>query len=212
MTITIFGATTPLGQQLVKQALHMGLHVKAYGRYIVTAPLPNNDQLELVEGTLFDDSNLLKAIKGSDAVLTALEGGKAGIDKTRSLGMKKIVAQMEKAGVERIVALGDRCLLDSADGKMIMDGEHFPLNEHAVAQEHFDAFKALQSSLLQWTVVCAPEITEAEPTGLYRTSVTTLPVPDHERINTGDLAMCMLNEVSKNEHIHQKLGISVNSI
>lgn len=208
MTITIFGATTPLGQQLVKQALHMGHQVKAYGRYIVTAPLPNNDQLELVEGTLFDDNMLLHAIRGCDAVLTALEGGKAGVDKTRSLGMKKIVAQMEKAGVERIVALGDRSLLHTTDGKMIMEGEYFPIKEQAVAEEHLEALKTLQVSSLKWTLVCAPEIIEAEPTGLYRTSIDTPPVPDHERINTGDLAMCMLNELSKNVFIHKKLGIS----
>lgn len=208
MIIIIFGATTVLGQQLVKQALHMGHHVKAYGRYIVTAPLPENEKLELVEGTMFDDSKLLRAIKGCDAAVTALEGGKAGVDKTRSLGMKKIVAQMEKAGVKRIVALGDRSLLETADGKMILEGEDFPLKDQPVANEHLDAFNALKASALNWTVVCAPEITEAEPTGLYRTSVNTPPVPDHERIGTGDLAMCMLNEVNKNEFINQRLGIS----
>ena len=45
-------------------------------------------------------------IKESDAVLEGAIGGADGADKARSLGIKNIIAQMEKTGLKRIIALG----------------------------------------------------------------------------------------------------------
>ena len=95
-----------VGKYLVKQALHNGHHVKAYGRNVFTEELPKNDNLELVQGALFDEGQVYKALKGCDGVLSALGGSATETDVTRSLGMKNIAAQMQKAKVRRIVAVG----------------------------------------------------------------------------------------------------------
>jgi uncharacterized protein YbjT (DUF2867 family) len=70
MQIVIFGATGILGIQLVKQALYNGHQVRAFGRNVFTADLPKNDQLELVQGALFDQEQVYEAITGADAVIT----------------------------------------------------------------------------------------------------------------------------------------------
>ena len=95
MNLIIFGATGMVGKQLVKQALYIGHHVKAYGRNVFTENLPEHKELELVQGALFDEKQVLKAIKGCHAVLSALGGSFDGTDVTRSLGMKNIVAQLQ---------------------------------------------------------------------------------------------------------------------
>src|SRR5665647_929915 len=115
MQIIIFGATGTVGKQLVKQALYKGHQVKAFGRNVFTADLPKDDLLELVQGALFDEEQVYKAIKGCDAVLSSLGGDATGADVTRSLGMKNIVAQMQKAGVHRIVAVGGMGSLNADD-------------------------------------------------------------------------------------------------
>ena len=143
MTIIVFGATGNIGKELVKQALYNGYSVKAFGRNVFTEGLPEDDKLELVQGALFDEGEVYKAIKGCDAVLSAIGGSMDANDKTRSLGIKNIVKQMEKAGVKRIVALGGAGVLDAEDGKLIMEQEDFPAEFYPVSLEHKKALEFL---------------------------------------------------------------------
>ena len=106
MNLIVFGATGQVGKQLVQQALFKGHHVKAFGRNVYTTGFLQSDDLQLVQGALFDEGEVNKAVKGCDAVLSAIGGASDGSDKTRTLGMKNIIKQMNKAGVKRIVALG----------------------------------------------------------------------------------------------------------
>ncbi len=206
MKIIVFGATGMVGQHLVKQALHNGLEVKAYGRNVFTADFPKNDLLELVLGALFDEKQVYEAIKGCDAVLSALGGD--GADLTRSLGMKNIVTQMQKAGVSRIVALGGMGSLNADEETLVMDKEDFPQKFLPVSREHYKAYEFLKTSNLEWTFVCPPDIINAEPTGDFRTSSTYPPATNSNKINAGDLALFMLDEVTKKEYGDQRVGIS----
>lgn len=208
MTLTIFGATGMVGIQLVKHALHSGHIVKAFGRNVFTSKLPENENLQLIQGALFDEKEVLNAIKGSDAVLSVLGGAFDGTDKTRSLGIKNIAAQMEKASVSRIVALGGLGVLNAPNDTLLMDDESYPKEYLPVGMEHLKAYQVLKASSLNWTFVCAPDIINAEVTGIYHTSVTYPPAINNGKINAGDLALFMLNEMQKNEYLKQKVGIS----
>ena len=208
MKIIVFGATGDVGKELVKQALYNGDNVKAFGRNVFTEGLPEDDKLELVQGALFDEGEVLKAIKGCDVVVSAIGGAYDGTDKTRSLGMKNIVKQMEKAGIKRIVALGGMGVLDSEDGKMIMEEENFPVEFYPVSQEHKKALDFLSNSTLSWTFVCPSMIAAGEPTGMFKTTVNHLPFPNNSKVSSGDLALFMLKEMSADEYVKQKVGIS----
>jgi putative NADH-flavin reductase len=208
MIITIFGATGMVGKQLVKQALYKGHTVKAFGRNVFTTGFPEDKHLQLLQGALFDEEQVLNAIKGSDAVLSVLGGAFDGTDQTRSLGMKNIVTQMQKTTVKRIIALGGMGVLNNADGEMIMNSPEYPVQYLPVGNEHLKAYKHLKNSDLDWTFVCPPDIINADVTGVYHTSSTYPPVPDNMRINAGDLSMFMLNELIKNEFLKERVGIS----
>ena len=208
MKIIIFGATGMVGKELVKQGLYNGHEVKAYGRNVFTEGLPEDKKLELIQGALFDESHVYKAIQGCDAVLSSLGGALDGSDKTRSLGMKNIVKQMEKAGVKRIVAIGGPGVLNAGENKLIMDEEDFPGQFLAVSQEHLKALEFLKASGLQWTFVCPPMITEAEPTGIFNTAADWPPTPNHSKISSGDLVLFMLKEMVQNEYVRHRVGIS----
>ncbi len=207
MKLIIFGATGMVGKQLVKQALFNGHGVKAFGRNVFTEDLPKDDQLELVHGALFDEGQVYKAIKGCDAVLSALGGNADETDKTRSLGMKNIVMQMTKAGVSRIVAVGGMGVLNADENTLIMEQEDFPREYIAVSEEHKKAYDFLKKSELQWTFVCPPMIRDAQPTGVFNTLADYMPTPNKFWIGSGDLSLFMLNELTKNEFIHHRVGI-----
>lgn len=209
MNLIIFGATTLVGMQLVKQALHNGHHVKAYGKNVFTSNLPESKDIEVIQGALFDAYEVNKALKGCDAVLTALGGNMDGLDLTRSLGMKNIVAQMQKQHVQRIVALGGIGILnDAAADELIMDTPDFPAELITVSLEHQKAYNFLKESTLSWSFVCAPDIIEAAPTGIFSTKADCLPSKNKYRITSGDLALFMLKELTTNDFLLHRVGIS----
>ncbi|HRI25932.1 MAG TPA: SDR family oxidoreductase [Ferruginibacter sp.] len=208
MNLIVFGATGLVGKQLVQQALFNGHHVRAFGRNVFTTDFLQTDGLELVQGALFDATEVYNAIKGCDAVLSAIGGGTDGTDKTRTLGMKNIITQMKKAGVNRILAIGAVGILDAENGAMLMEQDDYPPEYLAVGLEHKKAYELLNESGLRWTIVCPADIRNEGPTGHYVTVAGHPPASGSGTINAGDLALFMLNEVTKNEFINRRVGIS----
>lgn len=207
MQIIVFGATGQVGTQLVKQALWRGHSVKAYGRNVYEMDI-ENDKLEKIKAGLFDAADILHAIKGCDAVLSAIGGAFDGSDKARSLGMKTIVTQMQKAAVKRIVALGGLGILNFDEHSLIIDQKDYPEEYLPVGNEHRKAYESLKDSPLDWTFVCSPDIINDGPTGNYITAKDYPPQPNLNRINAGDLAQFMLNELEQNEFVKSRVGIS----
>ncbi|RYG35458.1 MAG: NAD-dependent epimerase/dehydratase family protein [Chitinophagaceae bacterium] len=207
MIITIFGATGMVGKQLVREALIMGHHVKAFGRNVFTANFPSHNNLEIISGALFDEDQVFKAVQGSDAVISVVGGSIDGLDKTRSVGMKNIVKQMEKAGVKRIIALGGKGILDSGES-LLMDEPDYPQEFLAVGKEHYTAYQILKDSDLDFTVIGSPDIIEGYPTGSFHTSPDAPPENDNNKIFSGDLSLFMLQELTKGDYIRKRVGIS----
>lgn len=208
MTIIVFGATGMVGKQLVQQALFNGYTVKAFGRNVFSELDMEAKNLELVKGALFDEKEVYNAIKGCDAVLSALGGSADGTDKTRTLGIKNIITQMKKAGVKRIVAVGGLGVLNADENSLLIEQEDYPKQYLAVGLEHKKAYEYLNDSGLDWTFVCCPDILDQPVTGAFITNANYPPEPNNYKINAGDLAMFMLNELRKNEYVKERVGIS----
>jgi uncharacterized protein len=208
MKLIIFGATGMVGKQLVQQALFGKHHVKAFGRNVYTTDYLETENLELVQGALFDEGEVYNAIKGCDAVISAIGGSMDGTDKTRTLGMKNIIKQMQKAGVKRIIAIGGLGVLNADENSLLVDKDDYPAEFKAVGLEHKKVYELLNESNLDWTFVCPPNIINEGPTGSYVTKADYPPEENKYKINAGDLAMMMLNELGKNEFIKQRVGIS----
>jgi uncharacterized protein len=206
MKLLVFGATGMVGTHVVNQALHRGHTVRAFGRN-VWEMTQESEQLEKVKGALFDAGEVKKALQGVDAVISVIGGGTDGTDKTRSLGMKNIIAQMETTGVKRIIALGGAGILQANEEMMIFQTEGFPKEYLPVSEEHFASFSLLQQSRLNWTFVCPPHITDESPTGLFAVESNYPPTPNNGQIGAGDLVLFMLNELEKNEMVHTRVGI-----
>lgn len=208
MNIIVFGATGIVGKQLVQQALFNGHHVKAFGRNVYTTDYLQTENLELVQGALFDEGEVYHAIKGCGAVLSAIGGDRDGADKARTLGIKNIIKQMQKAGIKRIVAVGGSGILNADENTLLVDQEDYPKQYFAVGKEHQKAYEYLKASDLDWTIIGSPEIIDNGPTGSFITKADYEPEPNKYHINAGDLAMFMLNELERNEFVKHRVGIS----
>ena len=86
--------------------------------------------------------------------------------------------------------------------------DSYPQEYVAVGMEHLKAFKHLESSSLDWTFVCPPNIVDAEATGIFHTKANYAPDPNNYFINAGDLAMFMIDESQENNYLKQRVGIS----
>jgi putative NADH-flavin reductase len=208
MKLIIFGATGLVGKQLVQQALFNGNHVKAFGRNVYTTDYLQTENLQLVQGALFDEGEVYNAIKDCDAVLSAIGGSMDGTDKTRTLGMKNIIKQMQKAGVKRIIGVGGLGVLNAGENSLLVDKDDYPAEYKAVGLEHKKAYELLKESGLDWTFVGSPNIIDAGPSGHFTTKADYPPEPNNYKINAGDLALFMLNELEKNEYVKHRVGIS----
>jgi uncharacterized protein len=209
MIVTIFGASSIVGIELVRNCKALGYQVRAFGRNIESMIDEDlrSENFEAIKGYVFDEGDVQKAVKGADAVLSALGGATEGTNRTRSLGMKNIVTAMEKTGVKRIVAIGGIGLLqvNEEEPTLIMDTPDFPTTQYAVSKEHEQAYDYLNASTLSWTFVCPPSVQPKEATGHFLTA-TNHPIGG-DYINAGDLALFMVKELAANEYVKEKVGI-----
>jgi putative NADH-flavin reductase len=211
MLITVFGATGQVGRRIVSQALQAGHSVRAFGRNtarLIDEDMRNN-QLEAIQGYVFDEAEVLDAVEGADAVLSALGGAFDGTDKTRSLGIRNIAAQMEKAGVKRIIALGGYGVLEAPGGGFLIDQPGYPEQYIPVGREHLQAYLNLKETSLDYTFICSPDILDEDGRGAFVTSADYPPVPNHFKIAAGDIARFMLEELQDNRFIQKRAGISL---
>lgn len=208
--ITVFGASGMVGKAMVHTALAHRYRVVAFGRSVDDLVLLQElfpQQLQLAKGSVFELSDVSKAIKGSSAVLSALGGGTTGADKTRSLGMKTIVAAMQKAGVERILALGGLGVLPHAEYGRWLDDPSYPEEYKAVGNEHLKAYEHLANSTLQYSFICSPNIDADTTVAPYSVTYNTAPAQNSFVINTGSLADYCINNITNAESFRQLVGI-----
>ena len=210
MIITVFGATGKAGKYIVRMALASGYKVRAFGRNMeghIDEDL-RNENFTAFKGYVFSNGDVFDAIKGCDVVLSALGGATDGADKTRSLGMKNIVTQMEKTGVKRIIAVGGSGVLEDDDFGYILNNPKYPELQRPVAMEQLKAYEHLKTSDLDWTYVCCPDIKDKDATGRYITNADYPPYPNLFTITAGNVASFMLDELKRNKYIKKRVGIS----
>ncbi|MEM6585606.1 MAG: SDR family oxidoreductase [Pseudomonadota bacterium] len=104
MQLAIVGATGKTGLLLCEQALAKGHAVTAYVRD--PAKLGTlGDRLSVVEGTLEDAEALSSAVRGADAVISALGTVDRKPNTVLSDATRRIVRAMEEEGVARLAAI-----------------------------------------------------------------------------------------------------------
>ncbi len=210
MIITVFGATNKVGKRIVQMALASDNKVRAFGRNmegLIDEDL-RNENFTTIKGYVFSNGDVFAAVSGCDAVVSALVGAVDGADKTRSLGMKNIIAQMQKAGVNRIIAVGDSGVLEDDDFGYILNNPKYPDLYRAVSIEHLKAYEYLKASDLDWTFVCCPDIKDKDTAGKFFTNADYPPYPNLFTITAGNLASFIFNELTRNRYLKKRVGIS----
>lgn len=204
MHILVLGATGRVGSHIVKYALRDGHQVTA----LVRTPEKidtQHDRLSLIQGNVLELHDLLRAIEGTSAVISALNtDGTTTLSKSVPL----LIHAMGQEGVQRIITVGTAGILQSRTEpeKLRYQSSESRRKSTRAAEEHEQVYKVLKGSTLEWTIVCPTYLPDGEGRGAYRGERDVLPEGGTE-ITVGDTAEFTYRQLSDRRFINTRVGI-----
>ncbi len=209
MKLLIIGATGGTGRELVQQALEHGHHVTAFARDPAKVKI-KHERLVVVKGDVLDRTSVELAVKGMDAVLSAL-GHKRWIIPTRivSEGTRNIVTAMEKHGVRRLVCETSLGVSDSR-GKLGLYYTLFviPVIVFSYFRDKERQEKLIKESGLDWIIVRPGQLTNGKKRGKYRSGLDIGNYVTTVSISRADVADFMLKHLTGDIYLHKTPGVA----
>lgn len=203
MKLAILGATGRVGSEILKRALADGHEVTALQR---SPKLDKHPNLESIFGNVRNSKDVERTIAGVDAVISAL-----GTDKTTTLtdAMPRIIESMKRHGIKRIITIGTAGILNSRleEGKLRYKGGDSNRKLTFAAEQHEKAYRMLEESGLDWTIVCPTYLPDGEAKGGYRVEKDFLPEGGKE-ITVGDTGEFAYHQLESTEFIGSRAGIA----
>ena len=197
MRLLILGATGPTGRELVAQALAAGHEVAALVRGDA-----NIDRVEVLRGDATDPAAVANAVRGRDAVLSALGVGKTF--KSRDL--------MSRAAPNLITI--KRLLFVSAAGVGESFNEMPPFMKlfirtllRGIYADKINADNTIRASNTEWTIVRPVALTNGPRTGSYRVA-EHLPLHGIPKISRADVADFMIRELAERKWLRKTVVIA----
>lgn len=216
MKLAIIGASGFVGSVVTREALDRGHQVTALARNPekITA---KGDKLNVVEADVFNEADLVEALRGHDAVINAYNPGwtNPNIYADFIKGFKAIQQAVKKSGVKRLFIIGGGGSLYVAPDTQLVDTPQFPEEYKAGAQALRDYLNDIKKETeLEWTFL-SPAIemhqgTSGERKGAYRKGLENPVFNEAGRsiISVEDLAVAILDEIERPQHIRERFTVA----
>ncbi len=202
--VAIFGANGKTGRHIVEQALSKGYEVVAF---VYDAELDfDHDNLSQIVGDVTKIDDVRRAIKSSDAVVSALGHSPKTIRRNPTMhqdGIANIVDAMSECGVKRIVSLTGSGVRHEEDRPGFTD-RLLNMGLSVVAQKMIDDGRAhadiIKKSQLEWTIVRALKLANGPKTGSYTVSEYVRPRMK-AMVKRGDVADFMISNLETDKYL-----------
>jgi len=208
MRLLVFGATGPTGRQLVSQAVEQGHEVTTFVRRPDAVPAQHG-KLRVAQGDAMREPDAIaEALKGQDAVLSALGTGKVLFPnrlQERSLG--NIVPAMERAGVRRLIVMSAFGVGDTLRDASLVQRLMYATVLSAVFADKARGEEIVRASSLDWTIVYPTVLTDGARTGTYRVG-ERMELQGLPTISRADVAHFMLGELASGAHVRRGVVIT----
>lgn len=201
MKVLVLGATGGTGQLIVRDAMAKGHSVVALVRSKARADLPGVD---MIEGDARDEANLVRALNGCDAVISALGTG-MGFRKVNLLTVatQALVTAMTRNGVRRLVCISALGVGDSrGHGGFVFDRLFQPLLLSHAYKDKNGQEAAIRASSLDWIVVRPAMLTDDQARGKVR-AVTNLAGVNGGKIARADVARFVVEQLTADTWLRQ---------
>ena len=126
MRIALFGASGTIGRRIAAEALQRGHGVTAVVRDPTRFAKPA-DTLDVVKGDILDPASVAAAVRGQDAVISAVGPAHTGDVRPQMLvdAARSLIAGLQRAGVRRLGVVGGAGSLEVALGVQLVDTPGF---------------------------------------------------------------------------------------
>lgn len=206
MKLILFGATGHTGKFVLDEALKAGHHITALVRD-VTKLQQQHKRLQVVIGDALKEEDVMKVVKGKDAVISTISEGPDIVHKTQSEAVSNMIKAMETTGIERIICMGAIGILQFNATELIRDQSSYPALYRPLSFEHSAVNKLLQTTNLKWTQVCPPTILAVPADDNFVVQADYPPTKNME-VNAGNIGMFIMQELEKNEFLSKRVGIT----
>ena len=205
--LLILGATGRTGQQLVTQALQAGHEVTAFARSADKIPV-RHGRLHFVAGTVTDDGSMLaQAVRGQDAVISALGRGMSlKADSLIQRSVPAILSAMQTQRVRRLIFTSALGVGDSIRDVPLLSRMVMRLLLRDIYADKVAGEELIRRSDLDWTLVQPPQLTNGPLTGNYRVG-EHLELRGMPRIARADVAHFILSQLDDTTYIRKVVVI-----
>lgn len=203
------GATGGTGRRLVEQALERGFWVTALVRNPSKLRL-EHQRLKVVQGNVLDAGSIETAMRGQEAVLSAL-GHQRYFYPTRiqSDGTKNVLRAMATHGVRRFVCMSSLGIGDSA-GRLGLIYTFFviPLILPFYFWDKTRQEKVIAASGADWTIVRPGALTNGTKRGRVRQGARVGSFIWTVSVSRADVAEFMIDQLASSAYLRTAVGVA----
>ena len=201
MNIAVFGATGDTGRRFCRRALDNRHQVIPFS--FRRTEIEGVSEIQSTPIDLNDDDALYQALEGVDAIVSAIGGEKS----TRASGIERLVQNAQKRGITRIISIGGAGILSLPVGGLLKEQPFFPDFLVPISNAHHEAWKILEKSSLNWTMICPGTMSDGVSNASYRHQADS-PVSDMKGVLYDDVAHLILECLEKETYITKRVSIS----
>lgn len=207
MKLVLFGASGMIGSRILSEALRRGHSVTVVVRDPNKFRAPAG-AISVITGDVTDAASIAAAVKGHDAVLSAI-GGTVEVVKAAA---QPLLDGLITARVKRLLVVGGAGSLEVAPGIQLLATPDFPAAWKGYALAHAEALQIFRkNTTLDWSYLSpAALISPGERTGTFRLGDDQLltDATGQSRISAEDFAVAFLDEVENPKHIRRRFTLA----
>lgn len=209
MRLLVIGATGGTGRELVQQALAQGHQITAFVRDPARLQIEHAN-LRVAKGDVLDYATVESAMRGQDAVLSALGHRRFFYpNRIQSEGMRNVLQAMQSREVPRLIcetALG----IGSSVGRLGLPHTFFimPLILGFYMWDKLRQEELIIASDRDWVIVRPGVLTSGQARGVYRHGPTVGSYFWPVRIPRADVADFMLKQLKDDSYLGMAPGLS----
>jgi uncharacterized protein YbjT (DUF2867 family) len=206
--LLVVGATGGTGRQVVLQALERGWTVTALARNPAKLDLAHPG-LRVLKGDVMDPPSLEEAVRGQDAVISALGHRRYfGPSRILSDGTGNVLRAMEAAGVRRFVGTSSLGLGDSA-GRLGLLYTFFtiPVVLPFYFWDRARQERRIAASGLDWVIVRPGALNDGEKRGAVRHGPGVGSLLTTVRVSRADVAAFLLAQATDDAYLGRAPGV-----
>lgn len=209
-SILVIGSTGPTGIEICKQALEAGIKVRVLVRTPSRLPSSLLTMLDVVQGDVLNSEAMVAAVRGVDAVVSALGTPLQRKPVTLlSQGTQNILQTMAQTGVSRFLCITGMGAGDSrGHGGFLYDRVILPLLLSQIYIDKDRQEQMVRASGLDWTLIRPAFLTDGALTGHYR---RINQFEKHDRmgkISRADVAHFVVQELQGRAHVRRVANLS----